>query len=460
MVIDGAMKIHKPIHISIYSSKMKIKEIRMNKILLSFFVFLFLSASVSRSQENSFDLKTVLQLVLQNNSEIQVQSMQNEISRKQRWQALTSWLPRLNGEGGYVHTSGTQGIPDFVGANGLKERIAYLNLQQPLFDAEHYLNLRESKINESQQRLTSHLTRQQIIFEAIRAYFEILKSRGEIRTFEQNLKSFQLIYEQSQMLYKNGEVAEIDVKKSLVEYLLQKNSLIKSRKSYQELLAYLKSLLNLPVEREISVKEFEVKTIHLDSLTNYYQLALSNNLPMKILEMDLSRYQTEKTANTLKHFPTTMVGFNYGWDTNDPLQQNDLGWQVYLSVSLPIWNWGEIRAGRQIAELKYRQTGTAIARLQKDIFLQVQSAYNECIIQQQQMDAMKESLDAAQQAAKMAGVGYREGTITNLDLINTQKLLTETSINYSNSIYDFYIAKANLYLVMGNMTEDFEWIEK
>jgi outer membrane protein len=432
----------------------------MNKILLSCFIFLFLSAQGSRSQENSLDLETVLQLVLQNNSEIQRQSMQNEISRRQRWQALTGWLPRLNAEGGYVQTSGTPGIPDFVGANGLKERIAYLNLQQPLFDAEGYLNLRESKINENQQRLTLHLTRQQILFEAIQTYFEILKSRGEIHTFEQNLRSFQLIYEQSQMLYKTGEVAEIDVKKSLVEYLLQKNSLIKSRKSYQELLAYLKSLLNLPVEREVSVKEFEAKTIHLDSLTYYYQLALSNNLPLKILEMDLSRYQTEKTATALKHFPTTMVGFNYGWDTNDPLQKNDLGWQVYISMNLPIWHWGEIRAGRQIAELKYRQTHTEIAQFQKDIFLQIQSAYNECIIQQQQMQTMEESLDAAQQAVKMAGVGYREGTITNLDLINTQKLLTETSINCSNSIYDFYIAKANLYRVMGNITEDFEWIEK
>ncbi len=431
----------------------------MKIISLTFFVLILLTTTRSWSQENSFDLKTLLHLALENNTDIEVESMQNQISRKQRWQAVTGWLPRVNAQGAYVETSGIPGIPDFVSANGLKERTAYLNVQQTLFDAGKFMDLKESKINENQQHYNSFLTRQQILNEVIRTYFEILKSQGEIRTFEQNLKSFQMIYQQSQMLYKNGEVPEIDVKKSLVEYLLQKNSLIQSEKSHQEKLVYLKILINLPVDREIEVSDFPVKTIHLDSLPQYYQLALANNLSLKMLETDLSRFQIEKTAVMLRHLPAAIAGFNYGWDTNERLQRNDRGWQVYISLSLPLWQWGEIRADRQIADLKYRQTRTAIGQLYKNIFLQVQSAYNDCLIQQQQKKAMGESRDAAEQAVKMAQVGYREGTITNLDLINTQKLLTETQINYSNAIYDFYIAKAQLYLVIGKMKEDFEWVE-
>jgi|GEM_PF-3096577 outer membrane protein len=423
------------------------------------YLIIFLMPLIGFSQDQVFDLQSLMNLALKKNADVMVQSLGNRISQKQRWQAITGWLPQISGEGGYIESSGSNGIPDFVAANGLKERIAYLNASQTIFDADNWLRLKESKLNNQQQNVFYTLTRQQVLFEVIQAYFNILKSQGEIKTYQQNLEAFQLIYQQSQLLYKNGEVPEIDVKKSLVEFMLQKNSLIRANKTHQGNINDLKTIVNLPMEEKITIDEFPYHKIHLDSLDQYQQVAVNNNLELKMLKMDLTRFQIQKTSALLQHLPAASVGFLYGWDSNDQFRDNSSGWQAYLILSIPLWQWGGLAVNHQIAELQYRQTQTRIEQLQKQIYKQVQIAYNECLIQRQQMEAMEQSRNAAQEAMKMAQIGYQEGTLTNLDLTNTQKLLTETQINYSNAIYDFFIAKAQLFLAIGKMKEDFEWVE-
>lgn len=424
------------------------------------FISIFLAVPfITFSQEQTFDLQSLMNLALEKNVEVSVQSLSNLIAQKQQWQAITGWLPQISGEGGYIESSASNGIPDFVGANGLKERIAYLSASQTIFSADNWLNLKESKINSQQQNLFYSLTRQQVLFKVIKAYFSILKSQGEIKTYQQNLEAFKLIYQQSQLLYKSGEVPEIDVKKSLVEFMLQKNSVIRANKTYQEDINSLKVIVNFPVEAQMIIRDFPYRKINLDSLDRYQQIATENNLELKMLKMDLARFRLQKTSALLQHLPAANVGFLYGWDTNDLFRGNTRGWQAYINLSIPLWQWGGLAVNHQIAELQYRQTQLRIDRLQKQIYQRVQVAYNECIIQKQQMEAMEQSRDAAREAMKMAEVGYREGTLTNLDLINTQKLLTETQINYSNALYDFYIAKAQLFLTIGKLKEDFEWVE-
>jgi outer membrane protein len=423
------------------------------------FLIVFSIPIISFSQEQAFNLQSLMNLALEKNANVVAQSLSNRISQKQHWQAIAGWLPQISGEGGYIESSGSNGIPDFVAANGLKERIAYLNASQTIFDADNWFRLKESKLNNQQQNVFYTLTRQQVLFEVIQSYFDILKSQGEIKTYQQNLEAFQLIYQQSQLLYKNGEVPEIDVKKSLVEFMLQKNSVIRANKTNQDNINNLKMILNLPMEENIIIEEFPYHKIHLDSLDQYQQVAMNNNLELKILKMDLTRFQIQKTSALLQHLPTANVGFLYGWDTNDLLRGNSSGWQAYFNLSIPLWQWGGLVVNHQIAELQYRQTQTQMEQLQKQIYQQVQIAYNECVIQRQQMEAMEQSKNAAQEAMKMARIGYQEGTLTNLDLINTQKLLTETQINYTNALYDFYIAKAQLFLVIGKMKENFEWVE-
>ena len=71
---------------------------------------------------------------------------------------------------------------------------------------------------------------------------------------------------------------------------------------------------------------------------------------------------------------------------------------------------------------------------------------------------MSKSKTEAEDAVQMAKIGYQEGTVTNLEVVNSQKLLTQTNIQYLKALYNFYIYKARLYRSIGALEEEFTWL--
>ena len=106
------------------------------------------------------------------------------------------------------------------------------------------------------------------------------------------------------------------------------------------------------------------------------------------------------------------------------------------------------------------QTKLKKSRLQSKILREIENNYYEAKLQKEQISAMKESISEAKLAVKMARIGYKEGTITNLDLINTQKLYTQTKMEYLKAVYNFYRAKVNLFKSTGKLKEDLSWLKE
>jgi len=418
-----------------------------------------LHSGITQGQSKSLDLHDLIHLALRKNADIQVQQSEKHIARLKMGQSFTQLLPQADAEAAYAKSSAKGAVPNFVAANGTIEKIAWISIDQPLFDPDRILEVMNTKVEREKQSVIMNKTRQDVIMQVIRAYFNALQARGEIRVYRENLNAFQLLYKQTKLLYKNGLVPQLDVKKSRVEYLLQKNVLALAGKNYLAALNYIKELVGIPISDSLSISDFTARQTTLDSLSNYLKLALVNRPEIKILQLQGHQYVNVKRFTYLKHFPSVNLTAYYGWDTNDRLQALDRGWQINVNLQMPLWHWGRLHFDRQISSLRYRQTQVLEKQLRKQIVQQVTNTYNECRIQLQQMKAMRESVADAKEAVRMARLGYKAGTVTNLDVINTQKLFTETKVNYLLSIYNFYIARARLYRNMGRLTEDFSWLK-
>ena len=424
-------------------------------ILLLFFQY----PSVARSQENTLDLHQLMQLALKKNADIQVQRGEKQIARYKWWQSLSQLLPQADAEAGLIKSSGRNGMPDFVAANGLFERNAWLSLQQPIFNADNVMNVLNSRIEQQKRGIIYSQAKQDVLLQVVEAYFTALQNRDDITVYKKNLDAFKILYDQSKYLYENGVVPELDVKKSKVEYLLQKNTLLRAQKDYLAALNHIKELTGLMIKDSLDLSGMSVKTTHLDSLSGYLQSAQKNRPELKVAELVKKQITNRKRFIRLQHLPSAHAGVFYGWDTLDPIRSVNKGWQAYLTLSMPLWHWGRIHLDQQIASIHYQQTEALYSRLQKQIRQQVINSFRECQVQLQQMQAMQESEQDAAEAIRMAKIGYQEGTVTNLDVINTQKLLTETQVKYYQSLYAFYVAKAKLYRSIGKLKEDFSWLE-
>ena len=427
--------------------------------LIFFWIGFAFSPYLSVAQENNLGLRDLMHRALEKNADIQVQSGERRISGLKRWQALSRMFPKADAEVSYMGTSGRNGIPDLVAANGLKEKIAWLSVQQTIFDAETLLNLSENQINQEAQKILYIQTKQNILLRVVETYFAALKAKGEVDVFKENLDAFKILYGQSQLLYEAGVVPELDVKKTRIEYMLQQNSVAKTQKDYQTALNHIKELTGLAIEDSLSIQGFPYQTIHLNTLADYLNTATENRPELQILQLESRRFRSEKQAAFMQQFPSANAGIYYGWDTIGPFRSNNRGWQVFINLRLPLWDWGRLQLDRRIASIQYGQNETLRRKMQQQIAQEVMDAFTECEIQQQRMQVMQESQVEAAEAVRMARLGYQEGTITSLDVIDTQKLLTETRLQYLQALYDFYSDKARLYRNVGKLEEDFTWLK-
>jgi outer membrane protein len=440
----------------IRTDKMNLKQLFQLLVCLLIVTF---SAKVSLAQGYSLSLQDLMNRALEKNTDIKTQEGQWRISRLNRWQSLSLMLPQVDLEGNYIQTSGHDETPDYVGANGLKERVAWLSMQQTIFDAGTLNNISLSKIDQEKEDVLFTQIKQDILLGVIEGYFEALKSKEELKALSDNLEAFRILYEQSTILFNSGVVPELDVKKSQVEYLLQQNSVEQARKNFQVALNHVKELIGSSIGDSLSLRDFSAQDTILGSLSDYLALAKENRSELKSVSLEYQRARIERGTALWGRLPSVSVGAYYGWDTIDPIKSGNRGWQFYANLRLPLWHWGRYGVDRRIAGVHIAQAEFSRQKTQAQIAEEVISVYGDCQLQKKQVGVMQESKKQATDAVSMAQYGYKEGTVTNLDVINTQNLLTQSTIGYLQALYDFYAAKARLYRSIGKLREDMSWLE-
>jgi outer membrane protein TolC len=411
------------------------------------------------SPSDSLGLPELMHLALEKNAEIQSQSAAERIARLRLQQSWSLILPQLDAEGIYTQSSGQDETPDFVAANGLKEKVAWLSLQQTIFNPELIQSITESRIERDKQTTLNHQTRQEILLEIVEAYFAALKARDVMTAYSENVKAFDLLYQQSLILEQNGSVPELDVKKARVEYLLQQNSLTGAHIEYQTTLNHLKGLIGRSASDSLALADFTGPPLHLDSLAIYTEQALANRTELGLLRLESRMALSRRHAALLSHLPTAGAGAYYGWDTNEPLRRDNLAWQFYVDLRLPLWHWGRSIQDYKVADLTYYQNELALEKTRHDIVQEVVQTYSSASGQQNLLQAMKESKEVAAETVRLSKLGYQEGSVTQLEIVNAQNLLTEANLQYLNVLYDLWVAKARLYRAMGKLEENLKWLD-
>ncbi len=433
----------------------------MKKSSKTIFIWAFLlTGMILSAQPEKYSLRQLIHLAISNNTDMNISRGNNSIVKLRKIKAQSGLLPQINAEGGYIYSSEKNGITAFAGANGKNEILAFLSLSQTIFDPSVISDFKTSSIKAEEQTFINEEIKQNVISQVVGEYFTVLKYKNEQSVLKENLKAFRLMYKQSQALFSAGSVPEIDVKKSKIELLLQKNSLNVANKNYTAALNKLKELIGMKISNNLELSPFDVSEVVLYNLSVYQQSAWENRPDWKLMNKEKELSKLNISTSFMKHLPTISGNLYYGWDALNKLDKNNLGLQAVVTASMPLWHWGAVNAEHQIAQIKSSQTELRKNRLQLTILREIENNYNEAKLQKDQISAMKESISEAELAVKMARIGYREGTITNLDLINTQKLYTQTKMEYLKALYNFYIAKVSLFKSIGKLKEDLSWVKE
>jgi outer membrane protein TolC len=299
-------------------------------------------------------------------------------------------------------------------------------------------------------RLEIIRNRQDVALTVRNAYYNLLRSEAFVRVNEAAVEQSQELLRVTEVQKTAGVVAEFDVLRARTQLENNRQALISSRNQVAIAKNALANTIGVdpstPVETD-SPTVPPMPTLDEQALVDTafkqrpeYFLADINYLKaqkgIRLARRNLEPYLNASLSGTYN--PSPALG-------NEP-QTGALS----LTLTVPIWDGGATKA--QVEAARSDERG---ALIQKDQFVRgIKAEVQQAIISvrdaNERAEAATLTVTQAREALRLAGVRYRAGVGTQLDVNDAQTALTQAETNFVNAQFDYLSALARLSRAVGN----------
>lgn len=124
---------------------------------------------------------------------------------------------------------------------------------------------------------------------------------------------------------------------------------------------------------------------------------------------------------------------------------------IGLYVSVPLFNGYNTKYKVQAAKEQLRLSQAEYEKLSQDASLEVYQTYQTLFSETNAVRASADLVASAQASYQLSMGRYKAGAGTVLDLLSVQSALASARQQYVQSLYNWYITKANLAKAMGEL---------
>jgi len=401
------------------------------------------------TQVDSLSLEQAIDLALAKSPYYHESKLSFEKSRIQFYQTLSNLLPTVSSKLSYTKSE----------YNGVTTG-AYsgsMSLTQPIFDLDIFSSVIIAQRQLKSNRIQFQADAAELILKLKTAYFNLVNaeallnsSKIALKRAEENLKLIEAKYElggASRLEKLQGEVFHLRAQQDLAK---AKTLQITAQEELKSLLGvscdiYPTDTLTVPIDTEFPP---------LDSLVSLLQRV---NYTLKIARELRNVAHLNLTASYLGFLPK--VSFFYGYTYNsdslifDFQHFKDNTTKNYgVTFSFPIFelkslifNCLNARKELQLQEFKKQRALFETEKSLRTTYYTLKEVYEK-------LRLTKKSLAAAEEAAEIAKEQYALGVISSLDFLSAEKDLYDARVSYTSALSDFYIQKAKLSYLLGEMT--------
>jgi len=253
--------------------------------------------------------------------------------------------------------------------------------------------------------------------------------------------------------FEAGDVPQLEVLRAGVGTGRAENRVIMARNGLSVSRAKLNTLLAREIHTPLEVTDdFSYLPIEVD-LEKLIDLALERRPDLLGAGLKVARSHSNQSAAVSSIMPDLNIGVFRQRIRGDV--DNDNFWHVVLGIDVPIW--AMFRQRGEIAQAS-AETARAAAEenaLRYQVLLEVKSAFLDLKSTEDQVQLFQNRiLREAKRAHKVASMSYQEGKASYLELLEAQRALTETRVEYAQALFNHRSALAALErAVGGNLPE-------
>ena len=428
-------------------------------------------AVTASAQENSgtalkVTLEDALRIALSDNPTIKVAEQQIEVkkvSKDEAWQAL---LPSVDFSGTIQYTvlaavmklnMGGQVQSFKMGQDNTSTWNGQFQVSLPLFAPTVYatMNLTKSDLDNAVEQ--SRSSKLDLVNQVTKAYYQVILAQDSYDVLCKSLEQAERNFNVVKSLYELGGTSEYDKISAEVQLRSLNPTVIQARNAVTLAKLQLMILMGMDPETEIvvdgSLEDYEDRLYGEALAAGSY--SLDNNTNIRQLKLNETMLNQTLKVQKMNFLPTMALAGTYSLQSlyNKDWNVGEYEWakssSLVLSLSVPIFRMGNFTKLRS-TKLQISQLNENIGYTEKQLNMQVRSYVDNMKANAEQVASNHEAIEQAEKGREIASKRYEIGKGTILELNNSEVQLTQARLTYSQSIYNYLAAKADLDKVLGN----------
>ena len=405
-----------------------------------------------------FTLEEAMSYALEHNWDLQNSSLAVRQAEADRWAAIASMLPQVNGTldysnyMGYEMAFGETGLsiamPPY-GSIGVNAALAVSGAQ--------VISALIGKISVEMSDVTRRQSQQEVAEQVRLLYFSALVSGQTLELLDRNLETVRRLHEFSQKSVDAGVAEQVDADQILVQVATLETSINEARRGLEMIYNSMRLQMNIGFDKEI------VLTQTLDELMDversldllYDDFILENNFSYQLALKSTDLYRQQKNLAGWAYGPTLSAFYQYTgrkYFSDEMTMNMTPPNMVGLTLSIPIFSSGRNFTSFQKAKLEYQKqlntlesTEMALNIQHRQLKYNLSSAYERYLTQ-------KKNVEVSQSVFDNISKKYEFGYSSSLDVTNSATTLISAQSTYVQAALDYVTAQIELEKLLNKNT--------
>jgi outer membrane protein TolC len=335
-----------------------------------------------------------------------------------------------------------------------------MSLSLPLFTGGRLTSgFKQAKYNLESTKETVRQSKHITVFNTKRAFFGHLLAKEFVSVAEEAVRVAEENLENVKNMYEVGMASKMDLLRSEVRLTNMQPEVIAAKNNLRISELNLKTVLGMDLSQPVEVEGALSYEPLEPGLEECIATALTNRPEVKQFD-----FQKKMAGEALKfsragYLPTLAVSGSYSFWA-DKLNFRKDTWSSFYAVNLvlniPIFNG--FKESAQIAQSKamIREIELNQKALQDAVELEVRQAVLMLIEAKETLLSQEKNTEQAKESLRITQLNFSEGMATTLDVISAEAAYNQAQVNYSQALYNYVVAAAELDRAMGVGYEDYD----
>jgi outer membrane protein len=330
-----------------------------------------------------------------------------------------------------------------------------LNLTQPLFHWDHWIQLSQSDNQIAQAEATYQAELQNLMVKTTEAYFNVLSAQDNLQFTVSEKQAIGKQLEQAKERFEVGIIPITDVYEAQAAFdqttaneLEATNNLDNQKEALREIIGDSEALVSSLGEA------LPLKAPEPNNMSKWSDAAEANNLSIisAFNQMEVSRKAIDIQRNG--HLPKLDLVGSYGVSENGSAfgPRGDTQ-SIGVQLNVPLFEGGAVNSRTRQASFEYEAAKENLTAVKRSVKRQVNNTYRSIVTTISKIEALKAAVTSAASALEASKAGFEVGIRTMVEVLAEQRNVYRAKRDLSRARYDYLINTIKLKQTTSDLTQ-------